>query len=300
MLDVRRMQVLLAVVASGSITAAARNLGYTPSAVSQQLAALEREARIPLLDRVGRGVRPTAAGELLAKHAEVLSNQLAAAETELDELRAGRTGRLAVRYFATAGVALVPPAVAVLRRDHPGIEVDLKLIQPEDPLLAVESGEADIAIVVSRQGRPPAKGVSLVHLLDDPYRVVLPAEHPLTAKDVVDLADLADEPWVGNEWPPGPCLDVMLDACASAGFAPKFFCEAEDYQTAQGFVAAGLGVSLVPLLALTTPHPGVVIRPVRRPEPIRSIKAAVRDTALDRTHTRQLLDSLRKTAALHG
>jgi DNA-binding transcriptional LysR family regulator len=300
MLDVRRMQVLLAVVASGSVTAAARNLGYTPSAVSQQLATLEREAGLPLLDRVGRGVRPTAAGELLAQHAETLSGQLARAEAELAELRAGRTGRLAVRYFATAGVALVPPAVAVLRREHPGIEVDLKLIQPADPLLEVEAGEADIAIVVSRKGRPPAKGVSLVHLLDDPYRLVLARDHPLANKPVVDLADLADEPWVGNEWPPGPCLDVMLDACAAAGFTPNFFVEAEDYQTAQGFVAAGLGVSLVPQLALTTPHPGVVIRPVRRPEPMRSINAAVRDTALDRPPTRELLDSLRATAAQHG
>ncbi|MGH3431475.1 MAG: LysR family transcriptional regulator, partial [Thermocrispum sp.] len=282
MLDVRRMQVLLAVVASGSITAAAQNLGYTPSAVSQQLATLEREARVPLLDRVGRGVRPTAAGELLAKHADTLAAQLARAEAELAELRDGRTGRLAVRYFATAGVALVPPAVADLHRDHPGIEVDLKLIQPEDPLLEVEAGEADIAIVVSRQGRPPARGVSLIPLLDDPYRLVLAPGHPLAAKDVVDLADLASDPWVGNEWPPGPCLDVMLDACAAAGFSPNFFCEAEDYQTAQGFVAAGLGVSLVPQLALTTPHPGVVIRPVRRPEPSRSINAAVRDIALDR------------------
>lgn len=294
------MQVLLAVVASGSITAAARNLGYTPSAVSQQLATLEREARMPLLDRVGRGVRPTAAGELLAQHAEALGTQLARAEAELAELRVGRTGRLAIRYFATAGVALVPPAVAELRRDHPGVEVDLKLIQPEDPLVEVESGDADIALVVARQSRPPARGVSLVHLLDDPYRLVLPSHHPLAARDVVDLADLADEPWVGNEWPPGPCLDVMLDACAAAGFAPNFFCEAEDYQTAQGFVAAGLGVSLVPQLALTTPHPGVVIRPVRRPEPSRSIHAAVRDVALGRPAVGQLLRSLQSTAALHA
>lgn len=296
MLDVRRLQVLLAVVTSGSITAAARNLGYTPSAVSQQLAALRREAGMPLLERVGRGVRPTTAGTLLAGHAEVLSTQLAKAEAELAELRAGRTGRLAIRYFATAGVALVPPAVAVLRRSQPGIEVDLKLIDPGDPLLEVESGDADVAIVVASAKRPPARGVELVHLLDDPYRAVVAKDHPLAAKQVIDLAELAEEQWVGNEWPPGPCLDVMLDACAAAGFAPNFFVESEDYQTAQGFVAAGLGVTLIPQLALGTAHAGVAVREVRHPAPIRRIHAAVRTAARDQLAIRRLLDALRDAA----
>src|SRR4051812_19474935 len=120
MLDVRRMQVLRAVVTSGSITAAAANLGYTPSAVSQQVAALERQAGIPLLERVGRGVRPTAAGALLTEHAAIIGRHVADAELAIADLRAGRTGRLAVRYFATAGDTLIPPALAALRREHPG------------------------------------------------------------------------------------------------------------------------------------------------------------------------------------
>lgn len=297
MLDVRRMQVLWAVVASGSITAAAKNLGYTPSAVSQQLATLEREAGAPLLERVGRGVRPTAAGSLLAEHAEVLSAQLAKAEAELAELREGRTGRLAIRYFATAGVALVPPAVAALRREQPGIKIDLKLVDPGDPVLEVEAGEADVALTVHSHRRPPAKGVVLEHLLDDPYRAVLPHAHPLARRGVIDLAELADEPWVGNEWPPGPCLETMLDACAAAGFAPNFFVKSEDYQTSQGFVAAGLGVTLIPLLGLGTPHPGVVIRPVRRPEPVRRIFVAVRETVHEQPAVRQLVDALRAVAS---
>ena len=140
MLDVRRMQVLRAVITSGSITAAARNLGYTPSAISQQLSALEREAGTELLERVGRGVRPTPAGSLLSEHAETLSTELAKAEAALTELKEGRIGRVAIRYFATAGASLVPPAIAAVRREHPGVRLDLKLVEPDDPMADVEVG----------------------------------------------------------------------------------------------------------------------------------------------------------------
>lgn len=302
MLDVRRMQVLRAVISSGSISAAARNLGYTPSAVSQQLSTLEREAGTTLLERAGRGIRATAAGLLLSEHAETLSAQLASTEAALADLKGGRTGRLSVRYFATAGAALVPPAIAALRAEFPGIKVDLKLVDPGDPLPEVESGDADLAIVVFPRRNPPGSGVELVHLLDDPYRAVLPRGHRLARKRVIDLADLADEPWVGNEWPPGPCLDLLLEACAAAGFAPSFAVESEDYQTAQGFVAAGLGVSVIPLLGLGNPHPGVVPRRLRRPEPIRAVHAAVGAHARESPAVRHLLAAMRSRlpAAVKG
>ncbi|MCW8101296.1 LysR family transcriptional regulator [Streptomyces tauricus] len=280
MLDVRRMQMLRAVVTSGSVTAAATRLGYTPSAVSQQIAVLEKEARTPLLERVGRGVRPTEAGLLLTGYADVIGRQVAEAETALADLRAGRTGRLAVRYFATAGAALVAPAVARVRAEHPGVQIELKLIDPEDPLPDVREGRADLALVVRPEGNGTqaagADGVRLVRLLDDPYLAVLPKGHPLAGRRTVALADLAEEPWVGSERP-GPCLDAQLSACEAAGFRPRFVVESEDYVTAQGFVAAGLGVSLVPRLGLGSRHPGVVVREVRRPEPVRAIFAAVRE-----------------------
>ncbi|MGW1884635.1 LysR family transcriptional regulator [Streptomyces sp. NPDC001970] len=295
MLNVRRMQVLRAVVTSGSVTAAATRLGYTPSAVSQQVAALEKEAGMALLERVGRGVRPTTAGLLLTEHAALISRQVAEAETALADLREGRTGRLSVRYFATAGAPLVAPALARLRRDHPGVQVDLKLIDPDDPLPEVKEGRADVALVVRAHDRS-VDGVRLEHLLDDPYRAVLPKGHPLAAKRTLDLADLADEPWVGSEWP-GPCLDTVLDACSAAGFGPGFVVDSEDYATAQGFVAAGLGISLIPLIGLRNPHPGVVVRKVRRPEPVRVIHAAVRDSAPAEPALRVLLDALRDAAA---
>ncbi|MFD5630302.1 LysR family transcriptional regulator [Streptomyces sp. NPDC127072] len=296
MLDVRRMQVLSAVVGCGSVTAAAADLGYTPSAVSQQIAALEKQAGVELLERVGRGVRPTAAGLLLSEYAGVIGRQVAEAETALGDLRAGRTGRLAVRYFATAGAALVAPAIARFRSEHPGVQVELKLIDPEDPLPDVKEGRADLALVV----RPPGDsggpdGVRLVHLLDDPYRAVLPKGHRLAGKRSLELTDLADEPWVGSEWP-GTCLDAQLDACAAAGFRPGFVVESEDYVTAQGFVAAGLGVSLIPRLGLGGLHPDVVIREVCSPEPRRAIYVAVRESAPQQPALRGLIDSLRHAA----
>ncbi|MEV6758317.1 LysR family transcriptional regulator [Streptomyces sp. NPDC051214] len=296
MLDTRRMQVLRAVVTSGSVTAAARNLGYTPSAVSQQMAALEKEAGIALLERTGRGVRATDAGRLLTEYAVAIGKQLAEAETALAELRAGRTGRVAMRYFTTAGAKLVAPALAALRRAQPGVQVELKLSDPDDPLPAVRDRQADLALVVRPRGQLGVEGVRFEHLLDDRYKAVLPAGHPLTAKQLLEMTDLADEPWVASE-SPGPCLDPILDACGSAGFSPDFVVESGDYATAQGFVAAGLGVSLVPELGLDTPHSGVVVREVRHPVPLRSIHAAVRGPAPDRPAVGGLLNALRATAA---
>ncbi|SEF31603.1 ModE molybdate transport repressor domain-containing protein [Amycolatopsis pretoriensis] len=297
MLDVRRMQVLRAVITSGSITAAARNLGYTPSAISQQLSALEREAGTELLERVGRGVRATPAGALLSEHAEKLSSELAKAEAALTELKEGRTGRVAIRYFATAGASLVPPAIAAVRREHPGVRLDLKLVEPDDPMADVEAGNADVAITVFPRRKPPGKGVELVHLLDDPYRAVLPKTHPLARKRVLDLTEFAEEPWVGVDGLPGICRDILDSACASAGFAPNVVVESEDYQTAQGFVAAGIGVGLIPELGLGAQHPGVVVRRIRNPEPVRAIHAAVASRMWGHPAVRTLLEAMRAATA---
>ncbi|MGW4483781.1 LysR family transcriptional regulator [Amycolatopsis sp. NPDC004368] len=294
MLDVRRMQVLRAVITSGSITAAARNLGYTPSAISQQLSVLEREAGTELLERVGRGVRATPAGLLLSEFAQTLSAELARAEAALTELKEGRTGKLAVRYFATAGASMIPHAVAAVRREHPGVWLDLKLTEPHDPMPEVEEGRADVAIVVAPRLSPPAKGIEMVHLLDDPYRAVLPRHHPLARKRVLDLADLADESWVGVDPLPGACRAILDGACASAGFTPNAVVEAEDYQTAQGFVAAGLGVCLIPELGVGTPHPGVIVRRIRNPEPCRVIHAAIAAQAVGNPAVLTLIDAMRQ------
>ncbi|MEI5099057.1 LysR family transcriptional regulator [Streptomyces sp. PmtG] len=298
MLDTRRMQILRSVVTSGSVTAAARNLGYTPSAVSQQMAALEKEAGVALLERTGRGVRPTDAGRLLAECAAAVGRRVAEAETALADLRAGRTGRISVRYFATAGARLVAPALARLRREHPGVHTELRLA--DDPLPDVKAGRADLGLVVRRHDAPPVDGVRFVHLMDDRYRAVLPRGHRLADRAVLDLADLADEPWVGSELP-GPCLDAVLDACGAAGFTPDFVVDSGDYATARGFAAAGVGVTLVPELGLAAGapdgHADVALREVARPEPTRSIWAATRATAPEGPVLRGFLAALRAAAA---
>ncbi|MEU3483020.1 LysR family transcriptional regulator [Streptomyces sp. NPDC033754] len=295
MLDVRRMQILRAVVTSGSVTSAAAELGYTPSAVSQQVSVLEREAGIALLERVGRGVRPTAAGLLLTQYAETVSRNLTEAEAALADLRAGRTGSLAVRYFGSVGPSLVAPALTRLRREHPGIRLDLTLLDAREALPEVARGDADVAIVV-RPREDAVPGLRLVHLLDDEYLAALPPGHPLAARRVLDLAELAAEPWVGSE-PQGPCLDVVLGACAEAGFSPDFVAASEDYATALGFVAAGLGVGLVPRLgAGGGRRTDVALRRVRNPRPVRAVQAAVRDGAPGHPALATLLEALGEAA----
>ncbi|MER5895821.1 LysR family transcriptional regulator [Streptomyces sp. NPDC001876] len=277
MLDMRRLQILRAVVTSGSVSAAAANLGYTPSAISQQVSALEKEAATPLLERAGRGVRPTEAGRLLTGYADTISRTVAEAETALADLREGRTGHVSVRYFSSAGASLVAPALARMRHGHPGIRVELRLSDPHDPLPEVKEGSADLAVVVRPQGDVPG-GVRLVPLLDDPYLVVLPVGHRLAEQPVIDLGALADEAWVGSERASDRCLDIVLTACAAAGFSPGFTVESGDYATALGFVAAGIGVALIPRMGLRGTDADVVVRRVRGPEPVRKICAAVRGT----------------------
>ncbi|SDL22827.1 DNA-binding transcriptional regulator, LysR family [Nonomuraea jiangxiensis] len=288
------MQVLHTVVTSGSVSAAAVALGYTPSAISQQVRALEKQAGIALLERIGRGIKPTMAGRLLARHAAVIEQQVAEAEAALADLRNARTGRLSIRYFATAGATLVAPALARLRQDRPDVQIDLKMTDPDDPLPDVMQGRADLAIVV-RPHCQVHEGIRLTHLLDDPYRVVLPLGHPLASQPVLKLSDLAGERWIGSERP-GLCLDAMLEGFSAAGFRPEFEVETEDYTTAQAFVAAGVGATLIPNMGLAGRHPAVVVRELSGPEPVRAIHAAVRETSLGQPALRELLTTLREVA----
>ncbi|MFE0424675.1 LysR family transcriptional regulator [Streptomyces sp. NPDC058953] len=288
------MRVLCAVVAGGSVTAAAARLGYTPSAVSQQVAALERQTGTVLLERVGRGVRPTAAGRLLAEHAVLIGRQIAEAETALADLRAGRTGRLVVRYAAGCGAPLIAPALARLRAAHPEVRIEVGPVDGDDALAAVGRGLVDLAVVADAPGLPgPAggvpEGVRLVHLLDDPYRAVLPAGHPLAARRVVDLADLAREPWIVSE-APAPRRPSAVTAAA-----PDVVVGGEDHATVQSLVAAGLGVALAPALSLGARHPGIAVRRVRGPEPVRPLRAAVRTAPGGHPALLLLLDALRGT-----
>ncbi len=292
------MQVLRAVVTSGSVSAAASNLGFTPSAISQQLSTLEKEAGTPLLEKAGRGLRPTPAGTLLAERAGQISEVLNETEVELADIRAGRTGLLRVRFFTTAAVGLIPQAVAKFRAEHPEVQLDLQL-QEEDLLDDVVAGEADLAVIVLGDSVPQRHGVRLVHLADDPYRVVLPCSHPQVEHDSVDMAKLADDSWINSAVTSGGiCSRLLRNAYASAGFTPRVALETDSTYSAQGFVAAGLGVALVPQLGLNVVHPDVEIRAVTNPEPVRRLHVAVREAVADLPAARSLIDCLAETAVV--
>ena len=277
-LDLRRLRVLHAVVRTGSVRAAGEQLGYTSSAISQQVAALERETGSVLLEKAGRGIRPTEAARLLADVADDVLDRLAAAQAALVSLRAGRTGRLHLTSFPSAGAALVPPAVAALRRTHPDVDLVLGVAEPDEALPLLRAGDVDVAVVVEpfAPADAPVDDLHRVHLLDDAYSVLLPVSHPLAGAAAVDLADLAGDPWVDTASAPGHCAAAALQACRAAGFVPAYAVTADEYPTTQGFVAAGLGVALVPGLALGLVHERVVVKTVRGAQPVRHVYAAVR------------------------
>ncbi|WP_432190093.1 LysR family transcriptional regulator [Streptomyces sp. Tue6028] len=295
MLDVHRLVVLRSVVETGSIQAAASLLGYTPSAISQHIAALQRETGTTLFERQGRGIRATEAGRLLASHARQIQTQIAGAETALSDLRAGKSRRLTIRYFATAGAVLIPPIIAEFVNRFPEVRVELRLGK------GLTSEPADMEIMVLDDGIQVPAGLHAIHLLDDPFLAVLPPDHPLAAEKTIELGRLGAETWIDNEWPSSICRETILHACGAAGFSPNFVVEAHDYATAVAFVATGLGVTMVPQLALTViPTTAVACLPVTRPSATRSIYAVVKETTENHPTMSVFLHLLRTVAASHA
>lgn len=283
MLDPRRLQVLREVARRGSFSAAADAIGYTQSAVSQQVAALERELGVPLLDR-HRGVRPTGAGEVLLRHADVILARIADAEGEIAALRGGEAGPLRMVAFPSAGATLLPPAIARFRALHPGVELTLAPMEVPDGRAAIETGACDLALLVEdpEEGAEggwagsPSEGDSFArtHLLDDRMNVMLPAGHPLAARRRIRLEELREDPWILGRRDYVPDEVVFYRACRRAGFEPQMAFESDDYLAIQGFVAAGVGVALIPDMALLSVREDVVVRDLVRP-PHRRVVAAV-------------------------
>lgn len=293
MVDVARLRLLRTVIATGSIRASASMLGYTPSAVSQQLAALQRETKLRLLDRVGRGVEPTAAGRTLAAEAESVFEALARLDGVVDDLRAGRVGSLSIGYFGSAGATWLPPVVAALQSEFPELRLDLRMTEFRDQL-----AEPDIDLVVEAPGVEHSTQVDVRALVDDPYLVVVRDDDPLAGRGPVPLAELAERRWVDNDLQRGACRRVLLDACAEAGFAPRFAVETHDYQTAIPFVATGIGITAVPRLALGELPAGLTAVELVSPTPVRRVVVAVRRAVADNPAVRRALAVLNDVVAL--
>jgi DNA-binding transcriptional LysR family regulator len=297
MLDVRRMRVLREVAQRGSFSAAAEALSFTQSAVSQQIAALEREAGTVLVQRSARGVRLTEAGEAVVRHTEAILARLAEAESELEAIAGLKGGRLRMAAFESAGATLMPLAIAAFRDRHPAVELSMTMLEPEDSVPQLRSGELDLAITFTTRPAPEdGDGLEHVHLIDDPMYVVLPREHPLAHKRNLRVADLADDAWIG-----GPanceCNRLIYRACASAGFDPRIAFETDDYQASQGLVAAGVGVSLIAELGLRSVREDIVVRDIGRDTPVRKIYATTLSEGYRSPATQAMLAILADVAA---
>ncbi len=263
MLDLRRLQVLREVGRHRSLTAAADALAYTPSAVSQQIAALEREVGVGLVDRNARGATLTDAGHALVRHTDEILGRLVAAQEELRAMVGVEAGRLRLGAFSTAGAILVPRAVVAFRTRHPGVEATLVELDPEEAVSELRAREIDLALVYEFPvvRGPRLEGLDHVHLLDDRLNIALPEGHRLAGRRRVRLTDLADEPWVQGVRR-GSTVAVLPAACRAAGFEPRIVFRSDDHMAVQGFVAAGLGVAVVPQLTVPTARPDIVIRPL--------------------------------------
>ncbi len=298
MLDVRRLRVLKEVAAKGSFSAAAESLAYTQSAVSQQIAALEREAGTRLVDRTARGVNLTDAGRMLVGHADAILARLADAEAELEAMAGLRGGRLRLVAFPSAGASIMPEAIARFRERHPAVEVTLAPAEPDEAADMLRAGEADIGVTIETTWAAPGDDSLLrAHLLDDPMYLVLPADHPHAARRTVRMTDLAEEAWIlGSVDASCPDGQILVRACNKAGFEPRIAFQSDDYNAIQGFIAAGMGVCLIPDLALTNVRKDVAVRSLGAQAPARRISAITTESGFCSPAKQAMLDVLVETA----
>ena len=302
MLDVRRLRVLKEVAERGSFSAAAESLAYTQSAVSQQIAALERESGTTLVDRGPRGIRLTDAGRALVQHAEDILCRLGAAEAELEAIAGLRGGRVRLSAFPTAGATIVPLAVKTFMARHPGVEMQLFEREPEDGVAMLKSGELDIALSIGYDGagtvHNPTDGVEEIDLLEDPTYLAMPADHRYARKARTRLSDFSEESWIHSACK-GTCGAVALRALHNAGFEPTIVFETDDYNVAQGLVAAGMGVTLLPEMALRNLREDIVVRPLGTQVTHRRIMACLLQGAYRSPATDAMLGILHEAVGEH-
>jgi len=279
MLNVARLKVLKEVAYRGSLSSAAEALSYTQSAISQQIAALEAETGMALLERHPRGVSLTAAGQTLVGHAEGILARLDTAEAALSAIAGLRGGRLRMASFPTAGSTLMPVAIANFRAAYPEVELTLAEGEPEEIVPRLRAGELDLALLFEfDEDTQLLEGMARSPLLEDPMYLALPREHRLVKKAKLRLAELSGESWVQTS-SSSPCARHVVRSCHAAGFEPSVTFESDDYQTVQGLVAAGVGVALIPELALSVVREDIAIRALSPASPVRQVIAATPEGA---------------------
>ncbi|GAA3675789.1 LysR family transcriptional regulator [Nocardioides ginsengisoli] len=257
-IDLRRLEALVAVHRTGTVSGAAAALHYGQPTISHHLRRLEAETGAVLLQRVGRGVRLTPEGERLARRGEEILGLLARAEAELAAATSLQSGRVRLAAFPSGAATLVPDAISLLATCHPGIELDLVEAEPPEAHELLRAGEIDLALTFAYPGRPEPEQITVVPVVDDPLYLVTPQGRE--PEGPVDLADYAATGWIaGCE----RCRRELLSLCADAGFTPAIAFASDDYVAVQSLVASGLGVTVLPGLALRAhQHRDVVRRPL--------------------------------------
>ncbi|WP_370937123.1 LysR family transcriptional regulator [Amycolatopsis sp. cg13] len=249
-MDIRRMLVLVEVSRAGSLTAAAENLSYTVSAVSQQIGQLEDEAGQPLIERRPRGVTLTEAGRAVVRHAEKIERIVSAAHEELADLAGLNTGTLRLGTVPTVTESFLPTAISAFREHHPGVDLRIHSAQLSGLEQLLESREIELAITWDRErsAGEPEKSLTSQLIFRDPSVLLVPSSHQLAARSSVRMEELRHEPWIIRTSP--NVLALLNAACEAAGFEPIVTFEARSYQEAQAMVAVGMGIALVPRLSL--------------------------------------------------
>jgi DNA-binding transcriptional LysR family regulator len=297
MLNAGRLRILREVIDHGSFSGAADSLAYSQSAVSQAIATLEKEAGAPLIERNRSGARPTAAGAALAGHADGILARIEAAEIEVAAVAAGHGGRLRTASFPTAGATLMPQAITGFRASHPGVELTLAEDEPEAIAPRLRAGEFDLALLFEFEGigERLEAGLRRFSLFDDPLHLALPAGHPLSSRRTLALDDLREEAWVQTA-ESSPCARHVVRSCHAAGFEPRVSFESDDYEVVLGLVATGVGVALVPELALSRARDEIQIRELSPGSPVRKVFAAMPRAATVTPALATMLDVLREAA----
>lgn len=279
MLDLNRLRILRSVVATGSVSETALSLGLTPSTVSQHLHTLEREVGFPVTERIGRGIRVTAAGEQLAAASADSLDAMTELEARARDLRQGASAKLTLRSFASAAYTWIPQVARSLRQEFDGLTLELSIIESEsvDPL-----PKADVEVRTELMGQEPhvPHGYARVDLGPDDFLIALPPEHRLAGTtEPVELGEFAAEDWVHYDFRDELGGKIVAAACAGAGFAPRYVVRAADHVSGLAFVAAGVGIALVPQLVVAWSAFDVSYLAPRNPRPQRRIVALIRDSA---------------------
>jgi DNA-binding transcriptional LysR family regulator len=301
MLDLRRLRLLHELHARGTIAAVADALQFTPSAVSQQLAVLEREAGLPLLERAGRGVRLTDAALVLVDHADALLERAEVAQAELAAAAGTVAGRGRIASFQSVAFHLAVPAMQALAREAPGLRCELVEAEPEWSLPALALGDLDLVLADEweHQPLPRLDGVVREDLLRDPVHIVVPADHPVLRRHqgAVPLAELEDEGWTTGH--PGTAWKAMIErTCRDLGnFEPDIRHRTNDAVLSLALVAGERAVTLLPALVDPGSHPGVAVRPIAEASFHRTILMATRAADAERPSVQALLAAIRAAAA---